>query len=421
MKKIGIIGLGVVGEGTLSSLLKYRSLIKKRTALSFQVKTVCDINAGRKKLVPYSKIAFTTKAEDIINDPEIDVVVELIGGIQPAKKFIIAALQKGKDVVTANKALLAREGKEIFARARDLGCNIGFEASVCGAIPLIKSISQGLVGCEVKCLHGILNGTTNYILSKMHKDGLTFSQALKEAQQKGYAEMKPDLDIAGKDTLHKLCILSYLSFGFWPDPDKLYTEGISRITPLDIAYTEEFSYRIKLLAIARKKGSSLSLRVHPTLIKADHPLAEVSSAFNGVWMDTYPAGELLFYGEGAGGVPTSSAIISDIVNVSLKAKMPLIKEEKLELGEISDLKTRFYIRFMALDRPGVLAEISRILSRHKVSIASVAQKERNKGKLVPIVMLTHETREEDLRKALAKIDDLEMIKGPSQSIRIEDI
>ncbi len=419
MKKIGIIGLGVVGASTLRSLMKYRSLIRKRSGLGLSVKAVCDIKHNKKKIVP-SSIRFTTNPAEIVNDPDIDIVVELMGGIHPAKEIIVSALRNGKDVVTANKALLARAGKELFALARAAGKNIGFEASVCGAIPLIKSISEGLVGCEVKRFYGILNGTTNYILCKMDRERLTFSQALQEAQKKGYAEKHPSLDIKGLDTLHKLCVLSYLAFGFWPDPASIYSEGISGITPLDMAYTEEFSYKIKLLAIARREGKKIGLKVHPTLIRSDHPLAEVGSAFNAVWLDTYPAGELLFYGKGAGGVPTSASIVADVVNVS--SRSPVASAQKpLLLENIKNIKTRAYIRFMAVDKPGVLAKISKILSSHSVSIASVAQKERNKGRLVPIVMITHEVREGDLKKALARIDRLEVIKGPSQLIRIEDI
>lgn len=420
MKNIGIIGLGVVGEATLKTLLKYKALIRKRTSLLLSVKKVCDVKGEKKRLLSHPSL-FTSNPYDIINDPEIDIVVELIGSVHPAKELIVSALRKGKDVVTANKALLAQEGKEIFNLACSLDKNIGFEASVCGAIPLIKSISEGLVSCEVKRLYGILNGTTNYILDKMYRERLTFNQALKEAQRKGYAEKHPGLDIAGKDTLHKLCILSYLAFGFWPDPEEIYTEGISRITTLDIIYTEELSYRIKLLAIAKKEKQNLYLKVHPTLIRENHPLSRVEQAYNGVWLDTHPAGELLFYGKGAGGVPTSSAIVADIVNVSLKTHIPRIKEKELVLESIRNVRMRYYIRFMAVDKPGVLSKISKILASYNISIASVTQKERNKGKFVPIVMLTHEAKEEDLKRALAKIDVLDVIEGPSQLIRIEDI
>jgi len=278
-----------------------------------------------------------------------------------------------------------------------------------------------LVSCQINKLYGILNGTTNYILYKMHRDKVKFKDALKEAQKKGLAEHLPHLDLEGMDTLHKLCILTYLSFGRWPQIKNIYVEGISQITPLDIVYAEELSYRIKLLAIAKKENKKLSLRVHPTLVRRDHPLSEVNYAFNAVWLDTYPAGQLLFFGEGAGGVPTSSAVVADIVGVSLGRGLPQIKKEDIQFGDINNLRTRYYIRFMACDRPGVLAKISKILASFKISIASVTQKERSRGQFVPIIMLTHEAREIDLKRALRKIDKLEIIKPPSQLIRIEDL
>ncbi len=421
VKKIGIIGLGVVGQATLDSLITYQSLIKKRTSLKLQVHKVCDLDPKKKKLAQGHRVRFTTDYRDIVNDPAIDVVIELIGGIRPAKEIILAAFAHGKHVVTANKALLATHGKEIFQSAHRNGRNIGFEASVCGAIPLIKSVSEGLIGCNIKSLYGILNGTTNYILYKMHQDQMSFQEALRDAQEAGFAENHPQLDLEGKDTLYKLCILSYLSFGVWPNVSKIFVEGITKINPLDILYAYELSYRIKLLAIAHKEKNTLSLRVHPTLIREDHPLSEVVCAVNGVWLDTHPAGELLFYGEGAGGVPTSSAIISDIVSVCVNRGVFARDEWDCTLKSINDLETRYYLRCMVRDMPGVLAKITRILSLHKISIASVHQKERAERGFVPIVMITHESQEANLKKALKEIDRLKEVKKTSQCIRIEDI
>ncbi len=420
-KRIGIIGLGIVGEATLKTLIKYRSLIKKRTSVEIEIAQVCDKNKRKKEIADKFGLSFSSNPFSIIEDPQIDILVELIGGLTPAYEYITAAIKKGKSVVTANKALLAQYGEEIFSLAEKMKVNIGFEASVCGAIPLIRSIKQGLVGCEVKKLYGILNGTTNYILYKMHTENLEFNQALKEAQEKGFAERNPSLDIEGIDTLHKLCILSYLCFGIWPKQEDIYTQGIKGISYLDILYTEELSYRIKLLAIAKKNQKKLSLRVAPTLIRKNHPLSQVSSNFNAVWLDTYPAGELLFYGKGAGGFPTSSAVISDLAGVEQEKGFFLQKKEKIEIEKISNLKTRYYIRFMAQDLPGVLAKISKILASFKISIASVTQKERRKGKIVPIVMLTHEAEEKNLREAIARIDKLDVIKPPTQVIHIEDV
>jgi len=421
VKKVGIIGLGTVGEATLESIKRYCLLVEKRTSLKIKVEKICDICPEKKKLGDLFSLPFTTDPYEIINDPHIDIVVELIGGINPAKEYLIHSLKKGKDVVTANKALLAAWGEQLFEVAGKYKRAIGCEASVGGAIPLIKSISQGLVGCEVEKLYGILNGTTNYILYKMHKEGTTFSLALKQAQEKGFAEKKPDLDIEGKDTLHKLCILTYLCFGVWPPLKSLYVEGISQISPLDITYAEELNYRIKLLAVAKREKDGLDLRVHPTLINKDHPLAEVPLVFNAIWVEAEPSGELLFFGKGAGGTPTSSAIISDIVSVSFNNVRFIPTQEKIAIKSINDLRTRYYIRFMAVDKPGVLAEISKILASYNISIASVTQKERGKERFVPIVMITHEAKEADLKKAVVKIDKLPVIKPPSQLIRIESL
>ncbi|MCM8756682.1 MAG: homoserine dehydrogenase [Candidatus Omnitrophica bacterium] len=420
-KNIGIIGLGTVGESTVRSLCKYSKLIEKRTSLNVVIRKVCDSDNSKRRVATKFSLPFTSNPYDIINDPTIDTVVELIGGVSPAKEYIIESLKKGKNVVTANKALLAQEGKELFNLSYKVGRNIGFEASVCAAIPLIRSISEGLVGCEVKKLYGILNGTTNYILSRMHKEGISFYTALKEAQNKGIAERIPNLDIDGIDTLHKLAILTYLCFDLWPSLKDISVEGISRISNLDILYAQELSYVIKLLAIAKREKNKLDLRVHPTLIPKEHPLSQVSSTFNGVWVEAEPAGELLFYGQGAGGMPTSSAVISDIVNTSFLHTQTLKETDKFNLENIKNLRMRYYIRFMAVDKPGVLAKISKILASLNISIASVTQKERKKGKFVPIVMITHEAKELDVRIALSKIDRLDVIQAPSQLIRIDEL
>lgn len=420
VKKIGIIGLGNVGSATLKSLAQYSSLVKRRTSLKIEVKLVCDLRKSKGKTASKYGVAFTTDVSKIIDDPQIDTIVELVGGIEPAYSFIKEALNKGKNIVTANKALLAEHGREIFSLANRKGRNIGFEGSVCGAIPLIKSISEGLVSCEVKKIYGILNGTTNYILYKMGQEKIDFSSALRRAQKKGFAEKKPYLDISGIDTLNKLCILSYLCFGVWPSPGRVYTEGISKISMLDIVYAEELNYRVKLLAIAKRQGKFLDLRVHPTLVPIGHPLSDVSSSYNAVYLDTQPAGDLLFYGRGAGGLATSSAVISDIVSMPLNSKISERKKENLSLKSIKNVNSRYYIRFMAHDEPGVLAKVSRILASHHISIASVTQKEKLRRKFVPVLMITHVARESDMQKALLRIDELSVIKSPSQIIRIED-
>lgn len=421
VKRIGIIGLGTVGEAVAVSLRKYSSLISRRHPFKLQVKKVCDLRKSKSRIAKKLGCLFTTDYLEIVNDPSIDIVVELIGGIKPAYELIIKALKNKKGVVTANKALLAAKGKEILSVSESTDMRIGFEAAVCGAIPLVKAVSEGLAGCEVSKIYGILNGTTNYILDKMDKEKLDFSEALKQAQSKGLAEKQPKLDIDGIDTLHKLCILSYLCYGVWPVFDKVYTEGISKISLADVLYAKELNYRIKLLAIAKKAKGALDLRVHPALISIEHPLAQVSGAYNAVYLDTKPAGELLFYGEGAGGVPTSSAVMSDIVSIAYNDEAFIRKQEAASLFKTKNANSRYYIRFMAQDSPGVLAKISKVLSSLKVGIASVTQKERKKGKLVPIIMLTHQASADNINKAVAAIDRLRVIKSPSQIIRIEDL
>lgn len=421
IKKIGIVGLGNVGEAVVRSLRKHSSLIRRRTGLILQIKGVCDKDKSKRKIARKYSVPFVSNVSKLIKDPQIDIIVELIGGMEPANSIIEESLRAGKHVVTANKALLATKGRSIFSLAKKETRTIGFESSVCGAIPLIRSISNGLVGSEVKSIHGILNGTTNYILDKMQKEKLDFSSALKEAKLKGLAEEKPRLDIEGIDTLHKLCILSYLCFGVWPSLKKVYSDGIGKISLLDVLYSAELEFKIKLLAIAKKDKNSLDLRVHPTLIRSDHPLADVSLAYNAVYLDTQPAGQLLFYGEGAGGLPASSSVISDIVNIALNEKGVLRREQKVSLVNIKNLRSRYYIRFMAQDKPGVLAMISKILASLKISIASVTQKERGRDRFVPIIMITHEAKEDNLRRAISKIDKLSAIKSPSQIIRIENL
>lgn len=420
-KRIGLIGVGTVGEAFLHSFYRQIRLIHQRIPLRLEIAYVCDVNRKKKKIVSEYGIPFISDFKSLIESPNIDIVVELIGGITPAEEIIVGSLLNNKDVVTANKALLAIQGEKIFRLADDKKRSIGFEASVCGAIPLIKSISEGLVGCTIKELYGILNGTTNYILDKMERSNISFSDALREAQSKGFAEKNPSLDIRGEDTLHKLCILSFLCFGIWPISSQIVCEGINNISLLDIVYARELGYRIKLLAIAKKIKDGLELRVGPTLIPDKHPLAKVDSSFNAVFINSYPAGDLFFWGRGAGGVPTASSVIADIVSISLGRRIyPPVKKRK-RLNMVKNTEARFYLRFMAKDKPGVLSQIARILASYSISIASVHQKERDQGQFVPIVMLTHEALEEDMRKAIDKIDRLTVIKSPTQLIRIEDI
>jgi len=424
---IGLIGFGTIGSGVAKFLIERRGLLLKRSGIDFDLVKVCDKDLSSKRDVKLPKGMLTKDAAEIINDPDIHIVVELIGGIHPAKEMVMKALSMGKHVVTANKLLLAAEGSEIFQKARDLNREIYFEASVAGGIPIIKSIREGMVGNRFFSIFGILNGTSNYILSSMSGQGSSFKAALKEAQVKGYAEKDPSLDIKGLDSSHKLAILSLLAFGKRVELNDIYVEGIEDISNLDIQYARELGYVIKLLAIAKRYEDGLEVRVHPTLLPSEYLLSSVSGAYNAIFIETDLVGKQLFYGQGAGKLPTASAVISDIVDIgykincgknSAKAVMPKDTEIK-RLKKMDDVVTRYYAHFSAIDKPGVLANIADLLGRHNISIASVVQKERMEAHIVPIVMLTHEAREKDMQVALSKINRLSAIKKKSVIIRLE--
>lgn len=427
---IGIIGLGTIGKAVLSALKKNQPFIKAKTGVDIVLKRVCDRRISLKKLVAGTPVSFSADPAKILNDPQINVVVELVGGVHPAKEYIMQALAHTKHVVTANKAVLASHAQEIFLKAQQHNRAIGFEASVAGGIPLMKNIVQGLSGARVKEIYGILNGTTNYVLDRMSSEKAEFKSALAQAQKAGYAERNPDLDVKGYDSLHKIAVLSYVCFGRWVNPqeEKIYVEGIDKISALDIAYAGELGLVIKLLSIAKQNDHTLSIRVHPALIAKDHLLSSVHGVYNAVHIKTDLNGELTFYGLGAGGEPTASAVISDLVDIAKKNYyfrdvLNLERSQKpgLKLEDIEQLQSSYYIRFTAKDKPGVLARISTILAEHSISIASVTQKQRSKGAFVPIVMITHEAKESSVRSALEKIDRLRLVKPKSQVIRIEKL
>ena len=424
---IGLIGLGTIGSGVAKFLMARRDLLLKRTGIDFNLSLVCDKDLSLKRDVNFPEGMFTKDADKVINDPDIHIIIELIGGIHPAKEIVIKALSKGKHVVTANKLLLASEGGEIFKKAKDVNREIYFEASVAGGIPIIKAIREGMVSNKFSSVFGILNGTSNYILSSMSSEGSSFKTALKEAQSKGYAEKDPSLDIKGLDSSHKLAILSLLAFGKRVDLDDIYVEGIEDISNLDIQYAKEFGYGIKLLAIAKCYGNELETRVHPTLLPLEHLLSSVSGAYNAIFIEADLVGKQLFYGQGAGKLPTTSAVISDIVDAghkivcgknSVKQIIPKDSEIK-KLRKMDEVVTRYYAHFSAIDKPGVLANIADLLGRYNISIASVVQKERREAHIVPIVMLTHEARELDMQAALSRINKLPAIKKKSVVIRLE--
>ncbi len=423
---IGIIGFGTVGSGVVKLLNKNFSIIKRRVGIELQIKKIADIDIKKNRGINIDKKILIKDASEIIDDPEIKIVVELMGGIHPAKEYIIDSLKNGKAVVTANKALLAEEAREIFQTALESNQDIYFEASVCGGIPIIKTIREGMVSNRINYLAGIINGTANYILSKM-EEGLTFKQALQDAQKKGIAERDPSLDIEGTDAAHKLAILGGLIFGIPLTLKDIYVEGISSLTPLDLKFAEEFGYTVKLLAVAKNMGNNFQFRVHPALIDVNHPLATIKDVYNAVYIEGDATGKLLFCGKGAGQMPTASAVLSDIVdvarNLKFKTRMripPITYSKKsYKVTPMEQLKNSYYLRIMAVDKPGVLAKISHILGEHNISIVSVVQKGRKKDEAVPIVMMTHEATEKNVSAAIKKIDNLSVIKENTVRIRVE--
>lgn len=418
--KVGIIGFGTVGTGTAKILLTQRDLIKKRTGIDLILKKVADKDTQRQREITLPEGVFTSDAWEIIKDPDIDIVIELVGGIRPAKDFIMEALKNGKHVVTANKALLAEEGNDIFTLAKEKGLQVGFEASVGGGIPIIKVMKEGLVANKFLAIYGIINGTTNYILTKMTNEGIDFQDALREAQQLGYAEADPTLDIEGIDSAHKITILSSLAYGIPLSFNKVYCEGITKITAQDIAFAKEFGYKIKLLAITKILNGEIELRVHPTMVPEDYLIAKVDGVFNAIYVEGESVGATLYYGRGAGSMPTGSAVVSDIVDIAKGASFnPLDFSEKLKIKPIEEIESMYYFRFSALDRPGVLSKISGVFGEHNISIASVIQKGRSKAGAVPLVILTHKAKEKDVLQALEKIDKLPVVAAKSVFIRVE--
>lgn len=430
MKKIniGIIGFGNVGAGVVKILRDRKNLLAEKIGMEINIKKICDKDISSRRNVSVDKRLLTKNAREILDDPQVDILVELMGGMHPAKEYITEALQKGKNIVTANKALLAECGRELFALARDRDKNIYFEASVGAGIPIIKSLREGLVANRFNSIFGIVNGTSNFILSRMSASNCTFADALREAKLKGFAEKDPTLDIEGIDSAHKLILLAYLAFGRLVSPADIFIEGISRVSLADVNYALELGFEIKLLAIAKKEGDELELRVHPTFIPRKHLLASVGGVFNAIYVESDLAGNLLFYGPGAGQLSAASAVVSDLVDLTqdIKAGMfrptlKIVPDNSLKkLRKIDDIESRYYIRFMAVDKPGVLAKVSGVLAKFGISIASVSQKERSRQEVVPIVMVVHDAKEKNLRAALNDIDRLDVVKQEPVAIRIEE-
>jgi len=429
---VGIIGFGTVGAGVFEVLCANRDMIASRVGAQVVVKRIADLDITSDRGIAFQpdRSLFTLDALEVIHDPEIDVVVELIGGLETARTLILEAMKTGKHVVTANKALLAECGPDIYRTAEAYGVGLGFEASVGGGIPIIGALKNGLSANRIQTCIGILNGTSNYILTRMTQEGLPFSDAVEEAVRLGFAEDPPTLDVNGTDAAHKLAIIISIAFGEAVSFKDIYREGIEAVTPDDIRFADEFGYGIKLLAIAKDLGDRIEARVHAAMIPKDHILANVNEAFNAIYLEGDFVGPNLYYGLGAGRRPTGSAVASDIIALARdircgnRVRIPPLAHVKAPIRDIviqpiQDLVTPYYFRVSALDRPGVLSRIAGILADHQISISSVIQKGRGRKGPVPIVMLTHEARERDVQKAISLIDDLDVVPEKTVVIRVE--
>jgi homoserine dehydrogenase len=428
--KVGLIGFGTVGAGTVEVLANNRKLIEDRVGAAVALKRIADLDIQSDRGVKVDRGLLTTDAMEIINDPEIDVVVELIGGCDEAMEYILMAMEKGKHVVTANKALIAQHGHQLFEAAERCGVDIAFEASVGGGIPIIRALREGLAANQIQAVLAILNGTSNYILTRMTEEGLSFGDALALAQRLGYAEADSTLDIDGSDAAHKLTIIVSLVFGYPCKYEDVYREGIDEISPEDIRFAAEFGYCVKLLAIARRVDDQIEARLHPAFVPLDHILANVKEAYNAIYMEGDFVGPTLFYGLGAGRRPTGSAVVSDIMDIARNqikgiarrvsplsfARSPVVE---LSLRPMDQVICDYYFRVSAVDRPGVLSRISGVLGANNISIASVIQKKREAHGSVPVVMLTHEARERDVRKSLEIIDKLDVVTEKTVLFRVE--
>lgn len=426
--KVGLIGFGTVGTGLAEVLLTQRERLIRRTGMSIKLVGIAD--HGTSELPErFKDIRLTQDALQLINDPDIDIIVELIGGIEPAKTFVMQAIAAGKHVVTANKALLSQEGRDIFAAAARQGVEVGFEASVGGGIPVIKALKEGLVANKILSIMGILNGTANYILTRMTDEGIAFAEVLKDAQRLGFAESDPTYDIEGIDTAHKLAILMTIAYGTPITHKEIATEGISQIEPIDIELAREFGCRIKLLAISRNHGEHVEARVHPTMVPQNHLLASINGAFNAIHFQGDMVGNILLHGLGAGSIPTGSAVAADVVDIARNiccgsiGRVPALsyQPDQMQTRRITpmdELYGPYYFRCTVLDQPGVLSTISGILSKYDISIESVIQKGRKKTGAVPLVVVTHSARESAVSAALAEISQLDCVTAPVVKIRI---
>ncbi|HJV00902.1 MAG TPA: homoserine dehydrogenase [Burkholderiaceae bacterium] len=435
--KVGLLGIGNVGAGTFNVLRRNQEEIRRRAGRGIEVVAVSARNLERAKERTGGQVKVVADPFDIVNDPDIDIVVELIGGYDTAKALVLQAIANGKHVVTANKALLAVHGNEIFAAAQDKGVMVAFEAAVAGGIPIIKALREGLTANRIEWLAGIINGTTNFILSEMRDKGLDFATVLKQAQELGYAEADPTFDIEGVDAAHKATILAAIAFGIPVQFDKAYVEGISKLNAVDIRYAEQLGYRIKLLGIAKRAKvngtEGVELRVHPTLIPAKRLIANVEGAMNAVLVQGDAVGATLYYGKGAGAEPTASAVIADLVDITRLAtadpehRVPHLAFQPNEMTDIeilpmAEITTSYYLRMNVADQPGVLADLTRILADATISIDAMLQKEPAEGEIrTDIIFLTHQTQEKNVEAAIAKMEGLASVFGTVTKIRLENL
>ena len=431
MIKVGMIGFGTIGAGVAKILASNGEIIKQRLGAGVELVKVADLDITTDRGVKLGHDVLTTSADEVINHPDIDVVIELIGGYEPARKFLLQAIDQGKHVVTANKALLAKHGDEIFSAAAKKGLSIGFEASIGGAIPIIRSIREAFVANRIQSIEGIVNGTANYILSKMSDENCDFDIALKEAQEKGFAEADPTFDIEGIDSAHKIAVLTRLAYGTPVPFDDITVTGISGINSADIECAREFGYRIKLLAISKYDGQAIDIRVHPAMIPIAHPMANVNGALNAIRICDDMMKENILIGHGAGALPTGSAVVGDVVEIArnilsgVGERLPAGSFQGKEVNKtpfknISEIESEYFLRFSVLDNPGVLSKISGILGKHSISIESMIQRGRgDRGEGVPLVIMCHKSSEKNMQSALKEIEELDVVCEKSNMIRVE--
>jgi homoserine dehydrogenase len=429
---IGLIGLGTVGSGVVRILQENSDILEARVGIPLRLKRIADLDVESERDVQIDRSMLTTDAHEVLRDPHISVVVELIGGYEPARTFILEAFRQRKQVVTANKALLAQHGPEIFKAAHTAGVDIGFEAAVAGGIPILRSLREGLVANRFEKVLAILNGTCNFILTAMtDTPGIPFERVLSQAQELGYAEADPALDIDGVDAAQKLVLVLGLTHGIRVPVRRLHVEGIREIDPFDVVMASEFSYKIKLLSILISHGDRIEARIHPTMLPCRHPLARVDGVFNGIYLKGDMVGEQLFYGRGAGCEPTASAVIGDVIETARNVirgetgsvpPLGYLEDWKApgEVIEMQEIVTNYYLRAQAYDRPGVLSKIAGIMADYSISLHSVIQKGRDKSGTVPVVFITHLAREADIQSACDRIGQLDTVEGRPVVIRIED-